>query len=186
MTPRYSIIELTLLWTEEEAVLSEPMEHLPDDFVMTDKVRMRDEDVIKVDHDISRQDEVLEDVVHHCLEGGRGVGKAKVHHQQLKEPRLVWNTAFHSLPSRMLLKPHQTSSFEELGSLQTVNKVIDQGEWVPVLHSHGIEHLVVLDEPEPSVLLDEENQRHHRRLRWVDPAGVQPLCDEGVKLILFE
>jgi hypothetical protein len=40
-------------------MLSEIMEHLLDDFTMTGKVGMRDEDVIKVDHDVSRQNEVL-------------------------------------------------------------------------------------------------------------------------------
>jgi hypothetical protein len=44
-----------------------------------------DEDVIKVYHDVSRQDEVLEDVVHHHLEGCRGVGQAEVHHQGFKK-----------------------------------------------------------------------------------------------------
>jgi hypothetical protein len=58
-------------------MFSELAEHLLDNFVMMGGVRMRDEDVVEVDHDISRQNEVLEDVVHHCLEGGQGVGKAE-------------------------------------------------------------------------------------------------------------
>jgi hypothetical protein len=69
-------LKLALLCTEEEAVLSEPMEHLLDNFAMLGKVRVCDEDVIKVDHDVSGQYEVL-DVVHHHLEGGWGVGKAE-------------------------------------------------------------------------------------------------------------
>jgi hypothetical protein len=100
---------------EEEAVLSEPTEQLPDNFAMTGEVRVRNEDVIEVYHDISRQDEILEDVVHHCLEGGQGVGKAEVHHQWLKEPLVgtVQYMTFHSLPSRIwtLLNPHWTLSF---------------------------------------------------------------------------
>jgi hypothetical protein len=65
------LLELALLWMEEEAMFSEPPEHLPDDFAVMGKVRVRNEDAIQVDHDISRQNEVLEDVVHHRLEGGR-------------------------------------------------------------------------------------------------------------------
>jgi hypothetical protein len=67
---------------EEEAMFSELPEHLPGDFMVTSKVGIRDEDVVQVDHDVSGQNEVLEDVVYHHLECGRGVGKAKVHHQQ--------------------------------------------------------------------------------------------------------
>jgi hypothetical protein len=39
---------------EEGVVFSEPMEHLPDNFMMMGEVRMCDEDVIEVDHDDSR------------------------------------------------------------------------------------------------------------------------------------
>jgi hypothetical protein len=62
------LLELALLWREEEAVFSELTEHLSDDLPVMGEVGVCDEDVIKVDHDVSRQDKVLEDVVHH-LEG---------------------------------------------------------------------------------------------------------------------
>ena len=52
---------------------------------------------------------------------------------------------------------------EELGSFQTVDEIVDQREWVLVLHGHCIKHLVVLYEPEAAVLLfDEEDQRCHQ------------------------
>jgi len=38
-----------------------------------------DEDVVQIDHDHAFQDEVLEDVVHHRLEGGRTVREAEEH-----------------------------------------------------------------------------------------------------------
>jgi hypothetical protein len=105
------------------------MEHLPNDFVMIGEVGMRDEDVVEVDHDVSGQDEILEDVIHHRLEGGQGVGKAKVHHWWLKEPLV---STEHGLPFVAFLDPDIVETpwdvefRKELGSLQTVNKVIDQ------------------------------------------------------------
>ena len=62
-------------------MLLEVSENFPDDFLVMGKIRVDNEDVIKVHYDIARQDEVLEDVIHHCLEGRRGVGQAEVHHQ---------------------------------------------------------------------------------------------------------
>jgi hypothetical protein len=109
-------------------MFSEPPEHLVDNFAVTGEVGERNEDVVQVDHDVPGQNKVLEDVVHHCLEGGWGVGKAKVHHQRLKEPPVHME---HSLPSvtfpdlDIVETPPGVEFCEELGSLQTVNKIVD-------------------------------------------------------------
>jgi hypothetical protein len=63
----HGLLKLTLLWLKEKAVFL-PAEHLSDNLMVTGKFRMRDEDVIQVGHDVSRQDEVLEDVIHRRLE----------------------------------------------------------------------------------------------------------------------
>jgi len=42
-----------------------------------------DEDVVQIDHNHAFQDEVLEDVVHHCLEGGGTVHEAEEHDKGL-------------------------------------------------------------------------------------------------------
>jgi hypothetical protein len=38
-----------------------------------------DQDVIKVHGDDTFGDQILEDFIHHCLEGGQTVGEAKVY-----------------------------------------------------------------------------------------------------------
>jgi hypothetical protein len=48
---------------------------------------------------------------------------------------------------------------EEQGSLQTVNKIVDQRERVPIFHSHHVKHLVVLDKPEGTILLLNKEDR---------------------------
>jgi hypothetical protein len=137
-------------------MFSELAEHLPDDFAMTGGVRMRDEDVVEVDHDISRQNEVLEDVVHHCLEGGQGVGKAEVHHQWLKEPLVSMESGLPFvtfLDPDIVETPPDVEFREEPGSLQMVNEIVDQRERVPIFHGHCVKCLVVLDKPEGTILL---------------------------------
>ncbi|KAG5349479.1 hypothetical protein C0989_003549, partial [Termitomyces sp. Mn162] len=44
-----------------------------------------DEDVIKVHAHYALCYEVLEDVIHHGLEGGRAIGEPKEHNKQLKQ-----------------------------------------------------------------------------------------------------
>jgi len=45
-----------------------------------------DQNVIKVDTYHSFHDEVLEYVIHHCLEGSWAIGESKEHHQGLEQP----------------------------------------------------------------------------------------------------
>jgi hypothetical protein len=89
------------------------LEHFPDDLLVTGEVRVHDENVVEVYHDIARQDEILEDVVHHCLEGRGGVCQAEVHHQRLEESLVSLECG---LPLITLLDPdvvkaHQMLSF---------------------------------------------------------------------------
>jgi hypothetical protein len=116
---------------EEEAVLSEPAEHLPDNFTIMGEVGMRDEDVVKVHHDVSEQNEVLEDVIHHHLEGDQGVGKAKVHPQRFEEPPVSTESGlpYIAFPDPDIVEtPLDVEFREEPGYLQTVNKIVDQRE----------------------------------------------------------
>jgi hypothetical protein len=111
--PNRQLLALALLRTEEEAMFSELLEHLPDNFAVTSEVRMCDEDVVQVDHDISGQNEVLEMSFIIVWKVPGELVRPKYITSGSKSPQFVWNTAFHLSPSRIrtLLKPHQTSSF---------------------------------------------------------------------------
>ena len=171
-------------------MLPEAPEDLPDDLPVPGAVRVSDEDVVEVYHDVARQDEVLEDVVHHCLEGRGGVGQAEVHHQGFKEPpvRPERGLPFVAFPDPDVIEtPPDVEFREEPGSFQSINKVVDQREGVPVLHGHRVQGPVVLNEPELSVLLlNEEDRGSHRGFRRPDPAGRKAFLDERVELTLFE
>ncbi|KAG5348964.1 hypothetical protein C0989_006843, partial [Termitomyces sp. Mn162] len=95
--------------------------------------------------------EVLEDVVHHSLEGGGAVGESKEHNEQLKQSLVGLEG---SLPLISFLNAHIVVTpldvqFSEVScTLEVVDELGDEGERVTVLHYHGIEYLVVLDQSE--------------------------------------
>ena len=146
-------------------MLPEASEDLSDDLSVSSEVRVGGEDVVEVDHDVSRQDEVLENVVHHGLEGRRGVGKAEIYYQRLEESAV---STEHGLPlvaladADIVESPPDIELREESGPFQTINKVVNERNGVPVLYGHCVQCPVVLDEPElPVLLLYEEDRRSH-------------------------
>ena len=160
------LLKLTLVWLQVELVLSEALEDFSNDLLMMSEIQVHNEDVVKVHPDVAGQDEVLEDVIHHYLEGRRGIGQAKVHHQGFEKAPVGLEHGFPlvTLPDADVVKaPPDVKFHEEPGSFQMVDEVVDQREQVPVLHGHRIKHLVFLYKPEAAVLLfDEEDQRCHR------------------------
>ena len=62
--------KLALLWSEVELVLPKLFHHSPDYPLVLCQGLGEDQDVIQVHTDHPFHDEVTEDVIHHCLEGG--------------------------------------------------------------------------------------------------------------------
>jgi len=108
-----------------------------------------DEDFIKVHTDHSLHDEVLKDLIHHCLKGRRTVCKAKEHHQWFKHPTtclkcsLPFITFLHS---HILIPPSHIQFCEVLGTTKLVDKVRNERKWVVILDCYCIESVIVLDE----------------------------------------
>ena len=71
--------KLTLVMVEVQLVLSESFEHQVCHLVMLFHRFHKGEDVVQVDTDYTFRDEVLEDIIHHGLEGGRAVGEVEEH-----------------------------------------------------------------------------------------------------------
>ena len=44
-----------------------------------------DEDIVEIDNNLACKDHILEDIIHHLLESGRGVTKAKEHNRGLEQ-----------------------------------------------------------------------------------------------------
>src|SRR5260221_4206004 len=80
-----------------------------------------DKDIIHIAYGLTIVDEILEDIVHHCLECHGGVTQSKEHDSWLKQPSVSLE---HSLPLIPFLDPHVVESplevkySEELGVVE--------------------------------------------------------------------
>jgi hypothetical protein len=145
---------------EEEFVFTKLFEdQLGDASMLLDGLR-GDEDVVEVNTDGSFHDEVLEDVVHHCLEGGGRVSESEKHHQGFEESAIHTKRCL-SLITFLHLNIVVTPSHIELRKVFRTAKLVDkfQDEWegVPIFDHEGVQRSVVLYEAESAILLlDEE------------------------------
>src|SRR6266481_3973418 len=118
--------------------------------------------------------ELLENVVHHGLEGSWAVGETKVHDEGFEKSKACSESSFPLITlfdTHIVISPTYIQLREVLGFgfRNLVDNIGDEGEWVGVLHHHGIELLVVLHEPELTVLLiNKEDWGCHQRFRRAD------------------
>jgi hypothetical protein len=120
-----------------------------------------DEDVVKVYTDHAFHDEVLENIVHHCLEGGGRVCESEKHHQGFIEAvismkhRLPLVTLLHS---NILVPPSYIKLHEEFCAVKLIHQFGDERKRILILDRDGVEHAIVLYETKGSVFLfDEED-----------------------------
>src|SRR6266481_8173174 len=135
--------------------------------------------------------ELLENVIHHGLEGSRAVGETEVHDQGFEKSTVHLEGCFplitlfdaHIVISPMYVQLHEVLGF---GFRNLVDNIGDEGEWVGVLHCHGIELPVVLHEPELTLLLiNKEDWGCHGRFQRVDSTTCKILLQELVEFFLF-
>ena len=111
----------------------------------------KDQNVIQVHHYDPFGYESSEDVVHHSLEGGRTVGHFKEHHERLEETavgaegRLPFISG---LDMYVIETPSDIKFCEVPGSAKLGDEFGDEREGVPVLDGYGVQHTIVLNQPE--------------------------------------
>jgi hypothetical protein len=120
-----------------------------------------DEDVVEVYVNHTFHDEVLENVIHHHLEGGGRVSESEKHHQWLVEATISTTrclplvTLFHS---NILVPPSYIELREEFRAVKLIHQFRDEGKRIVILDHDGVECAIVLYETKRSVLLiDEED-----------------------------
>src|ERR1700733_4120431 len=85
-----------------------------------------DQDIVEVHIYDAFSNQVLEDVIHHCLEGGRGIGQSKKHHQWLEKSTIHMKgclpliTFFHT---HIIVSPTNIEFSEILRSSKLIHKV---------------------------------------------------------------
>jgi len=76
-------LKFAFVGMEVELMLLQQLQNAAGDLEVLFKGFHEDEDVVQIDHDHAFRDEVLEDVIHHRLEGGRTVREAEEHDKGL-------------------------------------------------------------------------------------------------------
>src|SRR3979490_1509776 len=144
-------------------MFSEPFQHPSRDTSVFGSVLRVDEDVVNVYADDSFHDEVLKDIVHHCLERSWTIGQTEEHHQRLIQPSVCPKCCLplvSILNPNIVVPPSDIQLREVLSSPEMINQLWNEGEWIPIFDGHGIQPSVVLHEPKQTFLLfDEEDRR---------------------------
>jgi len=119
-------LKFTFVMSQEELVFAKSLQDQTCNAMVLLHAFNIDEDVIEVHADHSLHNEVLKDLIHHCLEGRRTVCKAKEHHQWFKQPAthpkcsLLLITFLHL---HILIPPLHIQFREVLGTAKLVDKV---------------------------------------------------------------
>ncbi|KAG6875211.1 hypothetical protein C0993_010336 [Termitomyces sp. T159_Od127] len=159
------LLKLALLWFEVELMLAEAFQDLMCNPVVLLKCVSVDEDVVKIYAHYTLRDEVLEDVIHHCLESGWTVGESEEHDEGFKQSTIGPEGSLplvSFLNAHIVVAPPDVQFGEVPHPPEVIDELGDEGERVAILHYHGIKDPVVLDQLERAILLfDEEDQRSH-------------------------
>ena len=108
-----------------------------------------DEDAVQVHAYMPLHDEVLKYFIHHGLEGSRAVGDSEEHYQGFKESTIGAKRCLPLIPfldANIVVTPLDIKLGEVLCTSELIYKFRNDRQWVTVLHCHGIECTVVLDQ----------------------------------------
>src|SRR3979490_739321 len=100
--------------------------------------RRKDKNVVKIDGDDTLGDKVLEDLVHHRLEGRRAVCQSEVHHERFEQTAISSKRRF---PFITFFYPHvvipqaDVELGEVLRAFKSVDEVVNEREGIAVLPS---------------------------------------------------
>jgi len=132
----------------------------------------------------------LEDLVHYGLEGSRAVGHSKEHHEGFKEAAIGMKGHFpfiSRLDAYIIKAPADIEFCEVFSSAELRNKFGDERERISVLDGYGIQHVIVLDQPERTIfLLNEEHGSCDGEFGRLDLSGMEVFLQESVQLLLFQ
>jgi len=96
------------------------------------------------------------------LEGGGTVGYSEEYHKGFKEAVISIEGCLpfvSGLDTYVIETPSDIKLCEVLGSAELGDELGDEGEGIPILHGYGIQRAIVLDQPERTILLFNEEHR---------------------------
>jgi len=124
------------------------------------------------------------------LEGGGTVGHSEEHYKGFKEATIGMEGCLpfvSGLDLYIIETPSDIKLGEVLGSVELGDEFRDEGEGVPVLDGDGVQRAIVLDQPERTILLfNEEYWGCDGGLGGSDPSGMQVLLQKSIQLCLLQ
>ena len=143
----------------------------------------KDQNVVQVHYYDSFGYESSKDVVHHSLEGGRTVSHSEEHHERFKEAAVGVEGCFlfiSRLNAYIIETPADVKFCEVSGSTELGDEFRDERGGVPVFDGYGVQCMIVLDQPERTILFSNEEHRGcYRGLGRLDVSGMQVFLQEG-------
>lgn len=79
-------LEKAFFWFKKQVVRAKAIENLDENVIVFFFSGCKHQDVVHVDDDMAAIDEVGKEVIHHCLEGGRGVSQSEEHDRRFEQP----------------------------------------------------------------------------------------------------
>ena len=107
-------------------------------------------------------DEVLKDFIHHGLECSRAVCESEEHYQGFEESTIGAKCCLQLvtlLDANIVITPPDIELGEVFRTSELIYEFRNDRQWVAVLHSHGIECTVVLNQAKRTILLLNEKHR---------------------------
>ena len=145
-------------------------------FVFLFRLR-KDQNVVQVHHYYLFGYEGSEDIIHHSLEGSGTIGHSEEHHEGFEEAAVGAEDCFpfiSGLDAYVIETPVDVKFCEVLGSMELGDEFGDEEEGVLVLDSYSIQCTIVLDQPERTIfLLNEEYKSCYGGLGRPDLSGMQ-------------
>ncbi|KAF9799982.1 hypothetical protein IEO21_10467 [Rhodonia placenta] len=115
-------------------------------------------------------DEIMEDVIHHGLEGRGGVGEAEEHHQGFVQSpvshkgRLPFVTSF---DANVVVSPSDIELRKERSATELIHHLGDQRQGVAIFDCDRVQPAIVLHgSKRPFLLFDEEEGGQNGRLQF--------------------
>ncbi|KAF9799819.1 hypothetical protein IEO21_10499 [Rhodonia placenta] len=114
--------------------------------------------------------EIMEDVIHHCLEGRREIGEAEEHHQGFIQSPVSYEGSLPFVTSfdpDVVVSPSDIELREECGTTELIYHLGDQQQGIAIFDRDRVQPAVVLHgSKRPFLLFDEEKGGRNGRLRF--------------------
>ena len=138
-------------------MFSESLEHSSGVFVMEGYIVLGvDSHIIHIDLKPLLWDHISKDMIHESLEGGGSVAESKEHDGGFEESHGGNESSFpliFLLNANVVIFPTNVEFGEQGGLLHVINEFRDEGEWIGILDSVGVQVVVILAWVKGSILL---------------------------------